>query len=152
MIAWVGLALAGPVEATVAVAAPPAAVLALLADHAAALRLCPDVLTVAVGPADQPGCAALDVSTSGLLRPMRYRSERCLRPDGSEERLVASDDFAENRFTWTVTPEGTGSRVRLSVVSAPKLPVPAWILGPAVQRSVDQTVRNLAAAIGTRRP
>jgi len=150
MIAWVGLALASPVESTVAVAAPPAAVLALLADHAAALRLCPDVLTVAIGPATPSGCATLEVSTSGLLRPMRYRSERCVQRDGSVERLIASDDFVQNQFTWTVTPEGAGSQVRLSVVSEPKLPVPSWILGPAVQRSVDQTVRNLAAALRPR--
>jgi hypothetical protein len=81
---------------------------------------------------------------------MRYRSERCVQRDGSVERLVASDDFVQNQFTWTVTPEGAGSQVRLSVVSEPKLPVPSWILGPAVQRSVDQTVRNLAAALRPR--
>lgn len=136
-----------PVTASVRVHADVPTVLRALADHEATLRVCPDVRSVAVVRTLAGGCAELEVETTGFLSPMRYRSRRCPDGAGYTEALTSSDDFTENRFTWSVVDEGAVRRVTLAVRSEPSLPVPGWIVAQAVRRSVDQTVAAFAARV-----
>lgn len=140
----------GSVTGSVTVTASRAVVLDLLADHTETLRMCPDVRSVRVVSTSAQGCAELAVETTGLWNPMHYVSRRCPTADGSREELLHSDDFYENTFVWSVTDAGSVRRVSLVVRSAPRLPVPEWILGPAVRSSVDTTLANFAARVAAR--
>jgi hypothetical protein len=133
----------------VTVTASRAAVLDLLADHTQTLRMCPDVRAVRVVRTLAQGCAELEVETSGLLSPMHYVSRRCPTGDGSTEEMLRSEDFYINNFVWSVTDVGAVRKVSLVVRSEPRLPVPEWILSPAVRRSVDTTLANFAARVAT---
>ena len=138
---------AEPVSGSVTVTASKAAVLDLLADHTQTLRMCPDVRAVRVVRTLAQGCAELEVETSGLLSPMHYVSRRCRTADGSTEEMLRSEDFYINNFVWSVTDAGAVRRVSLVVRSEPRLPVPEWILGSAVRRSVEATLANFAARV-----
>lgn len=142
-----GLAHASPVEASVTVSATPRVVLAWLADAPRTMRLSADVQSVAVVSDESNGCALVDVSTRGLFSPMRYRTRRCHRTDGFEERLVRSDDLDRNVTTWSVRATPAGTQIRLRVDVEPSFYVPEWIIDEATQESVDDMVKCLARAL-----
>jgi hypothetical protein len=148
-LAVAGSAHAAPVEASITVAATPKAVMAWLADGPRTMRLSPDVETARVVSVEPNGCVLLDVATRGLVSSMHYRTRRCNRTDGFEERLVRSEDLDRIVTTWSVRATAAGTRIRLSIDVEPSFYVPEWMVDDATQDSVDEMVKLLGRALAS---
>ncbi len=146
---WGSFAWAGAVEASVVVPASPSVVMGFLADAARAIKLSPDVKSANVVSRESGGCVLVDVSTSGLSSALRYRTRRCPKADGYEEKMVESEDFSMNEARWTVTPSGEGSRVNFRVEAHPRMLVPEWMVEKAAQLSARAMVKRLAEALAS---
>jgi len=139
----VTLASPGHIDASVWVDAAPRDVLAALSDGALLASLAPDVID-AQAQADG-ACVGLSVTSRGLLSPVTLRTRRCPTASGWQETLVTSGVFERFDTAWTVSPEGTGSRVDYRVA----VEVPAWVpmsvLHSRLTASVTATMRAVSA-------
>ena len=119
----------GTVAARMDIAAPPEAVRALIGD-ARRLATIDGTLTATAQPdAAQRGCQLIDYDIPHPVMHVAYRVRACPIADGWTYSLVSSENMAEFRASWQVTPTPSGgSTVRYEVLTVPSLPIPRWVI------------------------